>query len=201
MLFGVVGRAQVVPVGLRTWLRELPLNSAANFLAPTPNWFLFPTISRTAAPLTNLTIYPLFTANLLSSVVPFYLLWPGYSVSMADAAEAAARKVCHTCGDEKDIDQFRSFRGPRRIVLDCADCRNRGRQQVSLSDLSSLVFLLTSFPESRVERKSFCSCCHNPRTKSRPCASPESHTSRPYRTVSRRWPCRYRYRRNGCCSQ
>ncbi|KAK3375736.1 hypothetical protein B0T24DRAFT_616955 [Lasiosphaeria ovina] len=53
---------------------------------------------------------------------------------MADAAEAAARKVCYTCGVEKDIDQFRSFRGPRRIVLDCADCRNRGRQQRAASN-------------------------------------------------------------------
>ncbi|KAK0703228.1 hypothetical protein B0T26DRAFT_806893 [Lasiosphaeria miniovina] len=53
---------------------------------------------------------------------------------MAEAAEAATCKVCHTCGVEKEIDQFRSFRGPRRIVLDCADCRNRGRQQRAASN-------------------------------------------------------------------
>lgn len=102
-------------VGLRLThvTTRIAFQPRVEFPCPHYNCFSFPTINRTAAPLTNLTIYPLFTVNLLSSVVPFCLLWPGFSVSMADAAEAAVRKVCHTCGVEKDIDQFRSFRGPR----------------------------------------------------------------------------------------
>ncbi|EAQ89368.1 predicted protein [Chaetomium globosum CBS 148.51] len=51
---------------------------------------------------------------------------------MADVAEAA-RKQCHSCGLKKAIDQFYALRGPRRIVADCLDCRNRKRREDTTS--------------------------------------------------------------------
>jgi hypothetical protein len=73
---------------------------------------------------------PVLCSQPASAVVQFFPLWPGHLVSMADTAAGAARKVCHSCGVEKNIDQFQSFRGPRRVVFNCADCRKRGKDQV-----------------------------------------------------------------------
>jgi hypothetical protein len=63
------------------------------------------------------------------SVVSFCPLWPGFTFSMADVGEAA-RKKCHGCSVEKAIDQFYALRGPRRIVVNCLDCRDRKRREV-----------------------------------------------------------------------
>ncbi|KAK4220555.1 hypothetical protein QBC38DRAFT_188800 [Podospora fimiseda] len=55
---------------------------------------------------------------------------------MADAAAAAAGgKVCPQCRIEKEIDQFRSIRGPPRIVHICLDCRRRDKEQRGASNV------------------------------------------------------------------